>query len=270
MKRIVAVNSNTYHGFSLEEAIAGIRAAGFHFIELTATQGWTEHVFRTMPFDRLVEIKDSLKQAGLAPFSMSGHTNLMDPERMGDFIANIHLAHFFGCDYIVSSVGEAHIQDRAVASLEDVVENIRQMLPVLEECGLTLVLENHGEHSTGQVIKSIVEQVGSPRVKVNYDTANVIFYAGIDPTVDLATCIDQVAHLHIKDKAGAQREWNFPALGQGTVNFPRILAMLDEAGNASPLSIEIEFTQAGPGGLDEVNRAVAESARYLQGLGVEI
>ena len=44
-KRIIAVNSNCYHGFSIEEAIAGIRDAGFHYIELTATKGWTEHVF---------------------------------------------------------------------------------------------------------------------------------------------------------------------------------------------------------------------------------
>ena len=34
--RIIAVNSNCYHGYSIEEAIAGIRAAGFHYIELTA------------------------------------------------------------------------------------------------------------------------------------------------------------------------------------------------------------------------------------------
>lgn len=45
MKRIIAVNSNCYHGYTIEEAIAGIREAGFHYIELTATKGWTEHDF---------------------------------------------------------------------------------------------------------------------------------------------------------------------------------------------------------------------------------
>ena len=30
MNRIIAVNSNCYHGFSIEEAIEGIAAAGFH------------------------------------------------------------------------------------------------------------------------------------------------------------------------------------------------------------------------------------------------
>ena len=40
-KRIIAVNSNCYHGYSIEEALEGIAAAGFHYVELTATKGWT-------------------------------------------------------------------------------------------------------------------------------------------------------------------------------------------------------------------------------------
>lgn len=51
MKRIIAVNSNCYHGYAIEEAVAGIRRAGFHYIELTATKGWTEHVLSDMPFE---------------------------------------------------------------------------------------------------------------------------------------------------------------------------------------------------------------------------
>ena len=60
MDRIIAVNSNCYHGYSIEEAIAGIKAAGFRYIELTATKGWTEHVFPDQSFERLLEIKDKL------------------------------------------------------------------------------------------------------------------------------------------------------------------------------------------------------------------
>lgn len=43
-KRIIGVNSNCYHGYSIEDALEGIAAAGFHYVELTATKGWTEHV----------------------------------------------------------------------------------------------------------------------------------------------------------------------------------------------------------------------------------
>lgn len=42
MKRIIAVNSNCYHGYATKRPSRGIRRAGFHYIELTATKGWTE------------------------------------------------------------------------------------------------------------------------------------------------------------------------------------------------------------------------------------
>ncbi len=267
-KRIIAVNSNCYHGYSIEQAIDGIRRAGFHYIELTATKGWTEHVFPDMPFERLLAIRDELEAAQIRPFAMSGHCNLMDPERIPDFVKNIRLAAFFGCDYIVSSIGEAHLKDNAVADNPTVAESIRALVPYLERYGLTLVLETHGhDHGTGAVLSDIVRLVG---VKINYDTANVIFYGRVDPVADLRACVDDVAYLHLKDKAGAADVWDFPALGKGWVDFPGIFRTLEEAGNASPFSIEIEFTQAGPRDLAEIDRAVQDSADYLRAHGFEL
>ncbi len=268
MKPIIAVNSNCYHGFPIEKAIEGIAKAGFHYIELTATKGWTEHVFPDQSFEHLLAVKDKLDAAGLIPFSMSGHCNLMDTERIGDFIKNIRLAAFFGCNYIVSSIGEAHLADNAVADNESVARHIAALVPELEKHGLTLVLETHGrDHGTGTVLADIVHRVGSERVKINYDTANVIFYGRVNPCEDLAECMEDVAYLHLKDKAGADDEWNFPALGKGYVDFPRLFAELKEANNDSPMSIEIEFTPAGPKDIAEVNQAVRDSAEYLQAHG---
>ena len=179
MKRIIAVNSNCYHGYTIEEAVAGIRKAGFRYIELTATKGWTEHVFPDMPFERLLAIQDLLRQNELIPFAMSGHCNLMDPERIPDFEKNIRLAAFFGCQYIVSSVGEAHLANKAVADDDEVARRVASLIPMLEENNLILVLETHGkEHGTGEKLARIVRKIGSARVKLNYDTANVIFYGG--------------------------------------------------------------------------------------------
>ena len=264
MDRIIAVNSNCYHGYSIEEAIAGIKAAGFHYIELTATKGWTEHVFPDQSFERLLEVKDLLDEAGLIPFAMSGHTNLMDPARIGDFVNNIRLAHFFGCDYIVSSIGEAHLEDKAVASNQVVAEHIRGFLPYLEKYDMILVLEVHGDHGTGVILKQIAQLVGSDRVRVNYDTANAIFYGDVDVVEDLGQCMDKVGYIHLKEKAGGRQEWDFPALGKGYVAFPEIFNLMDDADNLSPYSIEIEFTQKGPKDLAEINQAVMDSAKYLR------
>lgn len=268
-KRIIAVNSNCYHGYSIEEAVAGIKAAGFKYIELTATKGWTEHVFPDQSFKRALEVQDLLEENGLIPFAMSGHTNLMDTGRIGDFVSNIRLAHFFGCEYIVSSIGEAHLEDKAVASNEVVAEHIKGLVPYLEKYDMKLVLEIHGDHGTGAILKDICNLVGSQRVLINYDTANAIFYGDVDVPKDLAGCLDKVGYVHLKEKAGGRREWNFPALGKGYVEFPEIFKMMDAADNLSPYSIEIEFTQSGPKDLEEINRAVMDSAAYLKAQGFE-
>lgn len=269
MKKIIAVNSNSYHGFSLKEAIAGIKAAGFNYIELTATKGWTEHVFPTMSFRELTEVKDQLEEAELTPISLSGHTNLMDQQRLDDFVANIRLAAFFGCEYIISSIGEAHLEDQAEASDQQVAENIKDLIPYLEKYDLILGLENHGKHASGSHLKEIVELVNSERVVVNYDTANAIFYGDVELAEDLKTAVDSIGHIHLKDKAGAQDEWNFPALGQGDVDFKEVFEILEANNNNSPLSIEIEFTEAGPADLAQVNQAVEDSYNYLKKLGIE-
>lgn len=262
-KRIVGVNSNCYHGYTIEQALDSIAGAGFHYVELTATKGWTEHVFPDQSFERLCGVKDRMERLGLVPFSMSGHCNLMDPARLPDFVMNMRLANFFGCDYIVSSIGEAHLADQATAGNELLAENIRGLVPSLEKYGLTLVLELHGEHATGSVMKEIVRLVGSERVKINYDTANCVFYGGVDAAKDVDTCMADIAYLHLKDKAGARSDWDFPALGQGYVDFETIFKKLAAAQNNAPFSVEIEFTQAGPKDLAEIDAAVRASAEYL-------
>ena len=271
MNRIIAINSNTYHGFSLEEAIRGIADAGFRYIELTATKGWTEHVYPDQPMRQLMRAQDMLAEAKLIPFAMSGHTNLTDPERMQDFRDNIRLADFFGCRYIVSSIGEAHLKDRHTADADETARCIAGFLPELEAREMTLVLETHGkEHGTGKALAEIVRKIGSERIRINYDTANVIFYGRVDPVQDLAGCVGDVAYLHIKDKAGADDAWDFPAPGKGKIDFDGIFDVLGRAGNNSPFSVEIEFTAQGPGGLEEVDQAVRDSAAFFRSRGFSL
>ncbi len=270
MKRTIIANSNCYHGYSVYEALEGIAAAGFRNVELTCTRGWTEHIVPSLPFSELLRIKDALRSLGLSVPSVSGHSNLMDPERLSDFRDNIRLASFFGASIIVSSVGEAHIADREKLGDAGVASNIRTLLPLLEDLGMTLVLETHGEHGTAARLKTITDMVGSERVRICYDTANAIFYGDVRGTEDLESAIDSVGYLHIKDKAGGRREWNFPALGEGYVDFPSIFHLLDERNNPSMLSVETEFTERGAGSLEEVNAAMRKSARYLEAQGFEL
>ena len=269
-ERKLIVNSNCYHGYSVEEAIAGTKKAGFKHIELTATKGWTEHIFPSFAFSRLLAISHLLERSNIDVPAISGHCNLMDSERLSDFRENISLGAFFGANIIVSSVGEAHLKDKEKTGDDLLVKNLESLIPLLDRYSMRLVLETHGEHGSAKRIKEITDRLPKEYFGICYDSANVIFYGDVKADEDLLSSIDSISYIHIKDKAGERTEWNFPALGEGYVNFPLLLSDLDEANNTSPLSLEIEFTAKGAKDLKEVDDAVKTSAEYLKGLGYKL
>ena len=44
MQNPLAGHTNSYHTYGHDEALAGIAAAGYRYVELSAVPGWTEHV----------------------------------------------------------------------------------------------------------------------------------------------------------------------------------------------------------------------------------
>ena len=92
-----------------------------------------------------------------------------------------------------------------MASNEVVAEHIKGFLPYLEKYDMILVLEVHGDHGTGVILKEISDLVDSPRVLVNYDTANAIFYGDVDVVKDFGDCLDKVGYVHLKEKAAGRK-----------------------------------------------------------------
>ena len=110
----------------------------------------------------------------------------------------------------------------------------------------------------------LVRQIGKPNVGINYDPGNVIFYGATRPEGDIAAAVDLIKHMHIKDQIGGAGVWNFPAIGTGEVDYQAIFAALDAAGFHGPCSVEIEFQGEPWPALDQVNRAMADSYRYVR------
>jgi len=75
-------------------------------------------------------------------------------------------------------------------------------------------------------------------------------------------------HVHLKDKLGEGKVWNFPAIGEGDIDFARVLGILDKGGYTGPVSVEIEFVGEPWPPLAEVNRAMRASHDKLASLGL--
>lgn len=263
MLQQLAINSNTYHGFTLEEAVKGASQAGFTQIELAAVKDHTAHVLPDMTKDQLNEIKTLLQKYGMKCVGIGAHSNVMKQEGIDNLLKSIDLAVEFECNYVVTATGDAHDDHDVIEDEKVLAANLEPILQKCERLGKVLVLETHGNnYATGVSLKKLAQKLNN-RVKINYDTANVIFYANTYPYEDLQSCADYVEFIHLKDKLGAYNEWNFPAIGEGNLDFRKIFGILQNADYRGPISVEIEFTPAGPANLEEVNEAVQRSYRNL-------
>ncbi len=122
---------------------------------------------------------------------------------------------------------------------------LKTAAPLAEEAGVTLVLEplNILVDHPGYFLTSsregfeIVEQVGSPAVKLLYD----IYHQQVTEGNLIATItshIDLIGHFHAADVPGRHEP------GTGEINYANVLAAIDEAGYEGFIGLEYAPTVA--------------------------
>jgi len=260
----LAGHTNTYHTYGFEEALEGIAAAGYRYVELSAVPGWTEHVDLSTPPS---EVRGVLERHGLEAVSLSGHSDLTTREGLDHGIAAVHWAAEYGLPIVNTAVGGHQSADENEAAF---LGNIAELADAAESAGVVVALEIHGDiMASSDVTLPLLEKIGRESVQVNYDTANVEFYSGEKAVDDLPKIVPHLAHVHLKDTTGGKGNWNFPAIGSGVVDFGRVLAILREAGYPGPYSVELEFQGEPWPPLADVTEAMRRSREHLNALGLE-
>ena len=263
----LAASTNSYHAQTLEDALAGMAAAGLTSVELVSVPGWTEHVRRDATDDELDQVQRLLDQHGLAAVSLSGHSDLVSDDGVAAFRQALRLCRVLDIPLITTSTG-GHA-DTSSGSLDAQREAfLARIGPLADEAaadGISICLETHGGLlATGAMSADLVRRIAKSNVGINYDPGNVIFYGDTRPEGDINTALDFITHLHVKDQIGGVGVWNFPTVGTGEVGWEAIFGALDTASFTGPCSIELEFQGEPWPPLDEINRAMADSVQYLR------
>jgi len=260
---MLAAHTNSFHSYSADEAYAGIADAGYRAVELSAVPGWTEHVdVHTDP----ALTRSRLEHFGLTAVSISGHSDLTTSEGLEHGLAVVRWAERYGLPVVNTAIGgHAHVNE----SEDAFMANIGTLADAAQAAGLVVALEIHGDlRATGAMAASLLDRIGHPAVRVNYDTANVEHYGGVRAEDDLPAIADRVANVHLKDSRGGQGEWDFPAIGEGHVDFARVLEILRSAGYEGPYAVEVEFSGEPWPPLDEVTEAMRASREALARVGL--
>ena len=266
MQYVLAGHTNSYHTYSLDEALEGIAKAGFKYVELSAVEGWTEHVPLDATDEQIAEIQAKMDRLGLKPSTLSGHSDLTTEHGLAVGKKAVDLCVKLGLSLMNTAIGGHYSEDE---NKDAFMGNIHALADYAADRDVTIGLEVHGDiMASGEMSIPLIQEIGRPNVGINYDTANCVFYGDVQAVDDLRPVVPYLVSVHLKDKIGGKKEWNFPGIGEGEVDFAQILKILEEEGYKAPLSVEIEFSGLPWPPLAEVDRSMKVSYETLKRLGL--
>lgn len=168
------------------------------------------------------------------------------------------LAGDLGVPYIIIGPGKAnplYMPPRQLL-VDRFYDGLNELLPIARDAGTGLLIENVpvGYCGDGPGLARIVDDYGADDLKILYDVANGYFI-----NEDLGEGLRSVAHrlqmVHASDTG--LKQWKHDAVGEGTLPFETVPAILDEIGYNELPVLEIIAHNADQGVLSSMDKLAA-------------
>lgn len=240
MNNPILISTAAYDGYDLATAFKEIARAGVDRVEIAFIEGYTD------PFtedyfndDNAAKITTLLAEHNLKCLSFSSHVDLSRDGIVEVFKNRMAFAKKLGSQYIVSNA--APLQNKS-----QFMQNIKELGQTAAGLKMVIVLENPGDGKanvmdSGEPAANLIEEIGHENVKINYDFGNLLSHCfeKIRPEEDYKFVRDCAVHYHIKDVASDDSGWYFTEIGNGTLDYRKILKNLAALPEPVPISLEI-------------------------------
>ena len=212
--------------------------------------------------DKVEATMKRLKDHSLIPLVIRGNTDLSKDSAVDDLAAQSAICEKMGVKYMFLSPKHGD------APKEAVYERLRRAGDAAKKHGVIIALETHPDLGTNGVVHlETMKAVNHPNIRVNFDTGNITYYnKGANAADELKKIIDYVATVEVKDHSGEFEGWNFPALGEGKVDFRAVLDVLKEHHFAGPVTLEFEGVKGVELNEAQTKKAIADSIAYIRSL----
>lgn len=210
------------------------------------------------------ELLPKLEQYGLALEAVRTSFDLTSDEGVGGAGEYIRMiADETPCRRIVPS-----LRDKEV-SVEDACDRLHRIGDLAAARDIMVCLESHPQLcGNGDAILATMQTVNHPNVRSNFDTGNIYYYNhGMDAVEELKKVVPYVVRVHLKDTTGAFETYDFPALGEGIVDFKGTFDVLNAAGFYGPFSLELEGVRGQEYTFEEKKGVVQRSLAHLRAVG---
>lgn len=252
--------------FTLERALRGFASSGIHLAELVVIPGYCEHLQPDkMGASEIKEVQELLARYEMLPIVLNVAADLTTRPGVVFLGHAMRVAQALGIRTVVTGVEQTETPEGAARFMQLVPD----IVAIAERYGITLALETHGGLvTTGTFGVLLLKEIGSEQIKLTYDMANIVYYAGTLPVDDLSQMGADIgrylAHVHLKDKANMQiKDYDFPPFGTGILDFAPVLRLLYEGGYRGAMTLEVEL-DGHPETPELVDEVLRQSYLYLE------
>jgi sugar phosphate isomerase/epimerase len=210
--------------------------------------------FPSMERDFLRKLKFHAVKAGIELGVVSGANNFTVPdaadreENVKGLIKAVEMAEYLGCPQVRAFGGSVSEGVSKEQSFEWAVECFKKVIPIAEDKGVMVGLENHGGITlTSDDVLAILDAVDSKWFGLNMDTNN---FPAEDRYAHMERVASRIVQIHAKFFDVDEEN------GDTRIDYDRVLSIARDAGFNGFVSIEYE-------GKEDAWAAVTKASRYL-------
>jgi sugar phosphate isomerase/epimerase len=181
-------------------------------------------------------------------------------ERIQMLLNGSDFAKKLGVGYLVTHVGYLP-ENPCAPEYQETLAAVRQVVRRCAENGQTFLFET-GQETPVTLVRAI-EDIGLDNVGINLDPANLLMYGKANPCDALGVFGKYVMGVHCKDgmyPAGGRHLGEEKPLGEGLVNFPKLIGILKDLGYSGDYTIEREISG------EEQKRDILRAREMLEAL----
>ena len=273
----LSCNSGLLHTYSVEESIDILAGQGYQAIDISLELAPPflppprPHMSSGADASRRRAVRDYARQAGIAIGALNAHTNVIhgDPavrRENIDFIRGaLHLASDMDVPYVISGCGVKLFYGWESAYWDWCLAALRELTAEAERLGVMILIEAaspYGSlvHNLARLQK-LLNTDGLQSLGVLFDPAH--YHVRGDSVLDAYLALgDRVKHMHAKDARGNSEDFGFPPLGQGDIDFDRLIGAMIENGFSGYISVEYEAMAWGYP--DNPRQVLTDGKNYLE------
>ena len=234
-------------GFKPEDA-----AVAIHDVGSLGYQGYESFGEVLEAWEPKGGLRKVLDENRLALISAYCNVNLTDSAKRSDEIARaVRWAKLIkqngGVTAVIGPNGVKRASYDFKASKTDIVSALNEICKAVDDVGVTPALHQHTGTciETRDEVYSVLETVDTRYVKFGPDVGQLA-KGGVDPVKVVKDFLPLIHHVHLKDWNGGPNWVEYCPLGQGKVDVPGVLALLEQSPQMKIIMVELDPSKNPP------------------------